>query len=53
MDQPNLAGPGKLILYRDPIDGTNLLRIAFYLLLPPLTWVGAALVENVVELFLV
>jgi len=36
-----------------PFDGTNLLRIAFYLLLPPLTWVGAALVENVVELFLV
>lgn len=34
-------------------DGTNLFRIAFYLLLPPLTWVGAALVENVVELFLV
>jgi len=36
-----------------PFDGTNLLRIAFYLLLPPLTWVGAALVENVVDLFLV
>ena len=36
-----------------PFDGTNLLRIAFYLLLIPLTWVGAALVENVVDLFLV
>jgi hypothetical protein len=36
-----------------PFDGTNLLRIAFYLLLIPLTWVGAALVENLVELFLV
>ena len=36
-----------------PFDGTNLLRIAFYLLLLPLTRVGAALVENVVDLFLV
>jgi hypothetical protein len=36
-----------------PFDGTNLFRIAFYLLLIPLTWVGAALVENLVELFLV
>ena len=36
-----------------PFDGTNLLRIAFYLLLIPLTWVGAALVENLVDLFLV
>jgi hypothetical protein len=39
MDQPNLAGPVTLILYPDPA--------------PPLTWVGAALVENVVDLFLV
>jgi len=35
-----------------PFDGSNLFRFGFYLLLPPLTWVGAALVENVVDLFL-
>jgi hypothetical protein len=32
-----------------PFDGSNLMKIIFYLLLPPLTWVGAALVENVVN----
>ncbi len=36
-----------------PFDGTNLLRIVFYLLLAPLAWVGAALVENMVDLILV
>lgn len=35
-----------------PFDTSNLFRIAFYLLLPPLTWVGAALVEKLVELFI-
>ena len=34
-----------------PYDSSNLFKFAFYLLLPPLTWVGAALVENVVETF--
>jgi hypothetical protein len=27
-------------------------RLGFYLIIPPLTWVGAALIENVVEAFL-
>jgi hypothetical protein len=31
-----------------PFDAPNLVRIILYLLLPPLTWVGAALVENMV-----
>jgi hypothetical protein len=32
-----------------PLDVKILLRVLFYLVIPPLAWVGAALVENLVE----
>ncbi len=32
-----------------PFDASNLLRLVFYVLLVPMTWVGAALVESVVD----
>jgi len=35
-----------------PFDLGVMARLAFYLILPPLTWVGAALIENVVNAFL-
>ena len=31
-----------------PFDVGNMTRLAFYLIIPPLTWAGAALIENVV-----
>jgi hypothetical protein len=34
-----------------PYDTSNMFRFMLYLLLPPLTWVGAALVENMVGVF--
>ena len=47
----------RLLLYRReirqasewPFDVSSLARLTFYLALPPLTWVGAALIENVVD----
>jgi hypothetical protein len=35
-----------------PFDVGAVARLGFYLIIPPLTWVGAALIENVVEAFL-
>lgn len=35
-----------------PFDLGVMARLAFYLIIPPLTWVGAALIENVVNAFL-
>lgn len=35
-----------------PFDIGVLTRLGLYLIIPPLTWVGAALIENVVEAFL-
>ncbi|MDZ7670898.1 MAG: hypothetical protein U5Q16_16295 [Gammaproteobacteria bacterium] len=35
-----------------PFDAGVLTRLALYLIIPPLTWVGAALIENVVNAFL-
>ena len=32
-----------------PIDVGSISRLAFYLIIPPLTWVGAALIENLVD----
>ena len=32
-----------------PFDVGNMTRLAFYLIIPPLTWAGAALIENVVD----
>jgi hypothetical protein len=32
-----------------PFDWGNLSRLVFYLVIPPLTWVAAALIENVVD----
>lgn len=34
-----------------PFDVSVVMRLAFYLVIPPLTWVGAALIENLVEAF--
>jgi len=33
-----------------PFDIGNLTTLLFYLIIPPLTWVGAALIENLVNL---
>lgn len=35
-----------------PFDAGVLTRLGLYLIIPPLTWVGAALIENVVNAFL-
>lgn len=35
-----------------PFDLGNVARLAFYLVIIPMTWVGAALIENVVDAFL-
>lgn len=35
-----------------PFDIGNITRFALYLIIPPLTWVGAALIENMVNAFL-
>ena len=48
---------GPLLLYRRelarvstwPFDGSNVTRLLFYLIIPPLTWAGAALIENLVD----
>ena len=32
-----------------PFDSSNLTRLLFYLIIPPLTWAGAALIENLVD----
>jgi hypothetical protein len=32
-----------------PFDGSNVTRLLFYLIIPPLTWAGAALIENLVD----
>jgi hypothetical protein len=32
-----------------PFDGSNVIRLLFYLFIPPLTWAGAALIENLVD----
>ena len=35
-----------------PFRTSSVVRWSLYLLIPPLTWVGAALIENVVDLYL-
>ena len=35
-----------------PFDVGVMTRLAFYLVIPPLTWVGAALIENAVDALL-
>jgi hypothetical protein len=32
-----------------PFDSSNVTRLLFYLIIPPLTWAGAALIENLVD----
>ena len=32
-----------------PFDGSNVTRLLFYMIIPPLTWAGAALIENLVD----
>lgn len=32
-----------------PFDGGNVTRLLFYMVIPPLTWAGAALIENLID----
>ena len=56
----SLAAIAPLLTYRRevaqasewPFDVGVMTRLALYLIIPPLTWVGAALIEHVVETFL-
>ena len=56
-DLTSMSNLNQLLLYRReirqlsewPFDVPALTRLAFYLVLPPLTWVAAALIENVVN----
>lgn len=47
---PLLAWRRELLAISEwPLDARSLGRLAFYLVIPPLTWVGAALIEHLVE----
>ena len=56
-DAENLSAVTRLLLYRReiqqapewPFDMPALTRLGLYLILPPLTWVAAALIENLVD----
>lgn len=56
-DREDIATLEKVVAHRDriqtlntwPMDLRLLYRAAFYLIIPPLAWVGAALVENLVD----
>jgi hypothetical protein len=59
-DESSLDKINRLLLYRReiqqvsewPFDMPALMWLALYLILPPLTWVGAALIENLVDTLL-
>lgn len=59
MDRADVAGLEALVAHRDrvrhlpswPLDLSLIGRVVFYLIIPPLAWVGAALVEMMVEGF--
>lgn len=59
-DQPALQTMNSLLAYRReimqvsewPFDIGAITRLGLYLIIPPLTWVGAALIENMVDMFL-
>jgi hypothetical protein len=59
-DRGNIEALEKLLAHRDriqsmpswPLDFRLLSRAAFYLVIPPLAWTGAALVENLVGQFI-
>ena len=34
-----------------PVDLSLLARLSLYLIIVPLTWIGAALIENIVDVF--
>ena len=59
-DRGDITQLESLVAHRDRVQGIHtwpldlrlIIRVLFYLVLPPLAWVGAALVENVVERFL-
>ncbi len=59
IDINNLAALNPLLAYRReisdvhewPFDLGFYARLGLYLLIPPLTWVGAALIENLVDMF--
>jgi hypothetical protein len=56
-DAGELDAVNRLLLYRRevqqvsewPFDMLALTRLGLYLILPPLTWVAAALIENMVD----
>ena len=56
-DAENLSAVTRLLIYRReiqqapewPFDMPALTRLGLYLILPPLTWVAAALIENLVD----
>ena len=60
VDLSDLSDLNQLLIYRReirqvsewPFDVPALTRLAFYLVLPPITWVAAALIENVVDALL-
>jgi hypothetical protein len=60
IDQSNVASLESLIAHRErilhlsawPLDLSILSRVGFYLIIPPLAWVGAALVETLVQGYL-
>ncbi|MGD8417313.1 MAG: hypothetical protein PVH91_09665 [Pseudomonadales bacterium] len=47
-----MGGSRSLLLSNWPLDLSLVSRVAVYLVIPPLAWVGAAVVENVVQRFL-
>lgn len=59
-DQASLARIAPLLSYRRELQGVSewpfdvgvMTRLLLYLIIPPLTWVGAALIEHLVNVFL-
>ncbi len=59
-DRSNVAGLEALVAHREriahlptwPVDLSVLSRVGFYLIIPPLAWVGAALVETLVQSYI-
>ena len=56
-DSPDLQALNPLLIYRReisavsewPFDVSVVARLGLYMIIPPLTWVGAALIENLVD----
>ena len=56
-DQPGLGDLAPVLIYRReiaeasewPFDMSVMGRLALYLIIPPLTWIGAALIEILID----